>query len=133
MPCYIKKHFKVILLIVLAMICQSTVSLSCDYSAANKCHDNRTAKTSLYEKDRQQAILTNIQELAHICCSNPTRQVNGTERYLSHIRGSFTRHLFNYQKVSFLNYRGCLSLQTTPIIILPSCNYYVFALRHLLC
>lgn len=84
---------------------------------------------------RQEAILTDASQIYRICSSRPQRLLSAqgpkTERTVTPfgnftIRQHIVKHLFSY-------FDSRCRMETAPFCMSASCDYYVIALRRLLC
>lgn len=83
--------------------------------------------------EKPQAVLDNASELIRVCTTRPVRIAPSSHFTAGQRIVVRQQQLFHTQKTSFLQYRGRCTLFSRPILTVPPCRHYVFALRQLLC
>lgn len=83
-----------------------------------------TAKTS--------AVLSDLSQIYNICSSCPVRLIPSSYAKLRHAPDRYL-HFFNLQNTLYRCFNGSRCNQTSPFLPMPSCEYVIFMLGHLLC
>ena len=78
------------------------------------------------------AVLSDSLSLLRICCSCPQRIIPVFGESTGKIFGRIAFYISKPQTY-FLLFGGCCRLETAPFQSKASCDYYIFALRRLLC
>ena len=113
-----------------------TFSCTTFASAASSGRGNDSTRKHgivLAQDDAPKATLTEGNSLARICSSRPERILPSFLTTNSQRHNIRHNNLFNLQKASFCQYRGLKAIISRRILAMPSCEYYILTLRHLLC
>ncbi len=122
-----------ILFLTVSLTMLSLVEVSASTSALPLSSDDNTTAAWINHHDRPQAVINNASTLALVCSSRP-RRITSADNYLPSLHPSVrVNHLFYIQKISFSHFSGDRLSSSSPLMTLPACRYYVFALRRLLC
>ena len=127
-----QRWLKILLLVMTLSVCGMThASASCRLSGDG---DHKRADMLMERQANQQAVLSNANDLARICCSRPERVVPSYTNFCNTLRSTLrSNNLFHIQKATFCHYRGLGTILSRRIAAVPSSAYYVLTLRHLIC
>lgn len=106
------------------------------FASGHHDDDGKRKETDMLveQTSNQQAVLSNANELAHLCCSRPERVVPSSSNFYNTLYSTARPNtLFHIQKNSFCHYRGLGIRTSRRITAAPSSAYYVLTLRHLIC
>ena len=120
-----------ILVLLLGIALHAPSCLAADTTSADGGH--REKATLMAHREKTQAVLAGTDTLARICSARPERFSSPAE-YQSQLRLQVRfLDLFHHQKSCFCHYRGVGTPLSSRIMAVPPSDYYVVALRHLLC
>ena len=119
-----------IIILTLLVVLKSTATISAATFAADD--DHKIQEWVFEHQQRPQAIISDSSQTFRLCSSRPQRVIPA--EYAKQVqRYSFRLQSSNLEKtLSWYSY-GRHHIKTSRLSLLFSCEYYVFALKHLLC
>ena len=122
--------------ILLVVVTLSTCGITLVSASGHTTDDGKRKQGDMLveQQDNRQAVLSNANELARLCCSRPERVISSSSNFYNTLRTpAKPSTLFHLQKASFCHYRGLGVSISRRIAAMPSSAYYVLTLRHLIC
>lgn len=122
--------------ILLVVVTLSTCGITSVSASGHTTDDGKRKQGDMLveQQDNRQAVLSNANELAHLCCSRPERVIPSSSNFYNTLRTPAKPNtLFHLQKASFCHYRGLGVPISRRIAAMPSSAYYVLTLRRLIC
>ena len=121
------RYLHILIILLLLVVCQQ------EAHAVTRQRENSVVCVLYQHADTsKEAVLSDSQSIFRICSSRPQRIIPVFVENTGKILGRIVFYISKPQSC-FLQLGGCCRLETAPFQSQASCDYYVFALGHLLC
>ena len=102
------------------------------HAVTRPCERDKMSVVSKHNDTSKEAVLSDSLSLLRVCSTCPQRIIPVFVESTGKIFGRIVFYISKPQSY-FLQLGGCNRMETAPFQSQASCDYYVFALRHLLC
>ncbi|MBQ7742707.1 MAG: hypothetical protein IJT90_07285 [Bacteroidaceae bacterium] len=124
-----KRVVKILAFGLLLICCSALRSVAGNMSSAAEQRQSRCVLTD--DRQGHEALITDSSQLLRICSSRPQRLTSGEAKVKRTVQ-RLSALYFQHPKI-LAHYGWRNSCYTKAIMSMPQCDYYVLALRRLLC